>query len=45
MDNIDLTWLFSASPPLDVTMIYGHEKTPLLCAKVSISLQKNALRH
>ena len=38
MDNIDLTWLFSSNPPLDVTMIYGHEKTPLLCAKVSIKM-------
>jgi len=45
MDNIDLTWLFSTSLPLDVTMIYGHEKTPLLCAKVSLKQQKNALRH
>ncbi len=46
MDNIDLTWLYEASPPLDITMLYGHEKTPLLCAKLSIAPpQQNALRH
>jgi hypothetical protein len=45
MDNIDITWLYEANPPLDITMLYGHEKTPLLCAKVSIALPKNALRH
>lgn len=36
MDNIDLTWLYEASPPLDVTLLYGHEKTPLLCAKLIV---------
>jgi hypothetical protein len=46
MDNIDLTWLYEASPPLDITMLYGHEKTPLLCSKLTIMPpQQNALRH
>ena len=43
MDNIDLTWLYEATPPLDITILYGHEKTPLLCAKLTI--QPHALRH
>ncbi len=37
MDNIEITWLYEASPPLDVTLLYGHEKTPLLCAKLAVS--------
>lgn len=39
MDNIDLTWLYEASPPHDLTLLYGHEKTPLLCAKISVQNQ------
>lgn len=37
MDNIELTWLYEASPPLDITVLYGHEKTPLLCAKLTVN--------
>lgn len=37
MDNIELSWLYDASPPLDITIIYGHEKTPLLCTNLSIT--------
>ena len=39
MDNIDLTWLYASSPPHDLTLLYGHEKTPLLCAKISVQKQ------
>ena len=41
MDNIDLTWLYaSATQPQEVTMLYGHEKTPLICAILEQTLRQ-----
>ena len=37
MDNLDLTWLYASNPPLETTLLYGHEKTPLMCAHLIIN--------
>ena len=37
MDNIDLTWLYESAQP-EVTLLYGHEKTPLMCAHLSVHM-------
>jgi hypothetical protein len=44
MDNLDLTWLYASNPPLETTLLYGHEKTPLMCAHLIIN-PAHMLRH
>jgi hypothetical protein len=37
MDNIEISWLFESNPLSSMTLLYGHEKTPLLCARIEVN--------
>ena len=45
MDNIDLTWFYESSQLSSMTLLYGHEKTPLLCARIEVNQRIHVLDH